>query len=202
MLQKNSLKKIIEIIGTILCFYSVFCQYIIRLNISDLSAGMVTLNHFSFFTILTNLLVGVFFISQLLPKENKLHLFFASHKTALATTIYIFMVGLLFNILLRKIYHPSGIEGINNNLLHVFIPLLVQIYWILFIQKKHIQYFDIAYWLVYPILYFTYLLFKGHFTHFYQYPFFNVDELGYSRVLLHSLFLIISWRKNYLFKKV
>ncbi|MEI6312437.1 MAG: Pr6Pr family membrane protein [Bacteroidota bacterium] len=174
-------------LGAFTCFYAVFSQYIIRLYNYDTPVWQLTLNHFSFFTILTNLLVGIFFTSQIFSSNNKWNQFFSNPNIATSITVYISLVGLIFNLLLRKTYHPSGIEGVNNNLLHVIIPLATIYYWYMCIRKERIKYESIYYWIIYPLCYVVYILVKGYFMHFYQYPFFDVDKLGYEKVILMAL---------------
>ena len=191
ILEKKQLQKLLALIGAFLCFFAVFSQFIIRLLNLDIPWYVLTINHFSYFTILTNLLVGVFFIAQLVNEHNKFRMFFSSTKTTIAICVYIFLVGLIFNLMLRKIYHPSGWEGVNNNLLHVFIPIFMIVYAWYFTSKEKLAYLNIAYWTIYPTVYVVYLLVKGYFMHFYQYPFFNLDELGYEKVLIQAVILLI-----------
>lgn len=179
-MQRSTIKKIIEALGAILPLYAVFTQYYIRLHKPDIHLSFLDLtwNHFSFFTILTNLLVAVYFINMLFTFSKTMQ-----HKQfSTAVLLYILTVGIVFNLLLRKLYHPSGIEGVNNNLLHVFIPLLMAVYWVFFIRKQRIPYASIGTWLIYPVLYSAYVQIKGHFNHFYQYPFFDTDTLGPLKV--------------------
>jgi hypothetical protein len=39
---------------------------------------------------------------------------------------------------------------------------------------------------IYPIIYFVYVLFRGHALAVYPYPFINVDTLGYPQVLINA----------------
>ncbi len=190
-LEKKQVQKLLAFIGAFLCFYAVFSQFFIRLYNIEIPWYILAINHFSYFTILTNLLVGVFFTTQLLSEQNTLRQYFSNNKVVVAICAYIFLVGLIFNIMLRKLYHPSGWEGVNNNLLHVFIPLFMIVYTWIFNKKEKLSYINIAYWSIYPTVYVIYILVKGYFMHFYQYPFFNVDELGYEKVLLQAVYLLI-----------
>ena len=187
MKSSSKTTTIFAIVGAITCFYAVFSQYIIRLYVYQAPVWQLTINHFSFFTILTNLLVGVFFTSQIFSSNNKWNQFFSTPSIATSIVVYISLVGLIFNLLLRKIYHPSGLEGLNNNLLHFFIPLACIFCWYKYIPKERIKYKSISYWIIYPLCYVVYILVKGYFMHFYQYPFFDVDKLGYEKVLLMAL---------------
>jgi hypothetical protein len=88
---------------------------------------------FSFFTILTNTLVAVMFISLwLLPKYH----FFQSVRTQTAITVYILVVGLVYNIVLRFIWQPEGLQKLVDELLHTFIPLATFVFWWMFTHSK------------------------------------------------------------------
>ncbi len=56
------------------------------------------------------------------------------------------------------------------------------VYWFLYANPSDIKFRPILYWLAYPLTYFFYVIFRGHFSGFYPYPFLNVTEIGYSGV--------------------
>jgi hypothetical protein len=74
-----------------------------------------------------------------------------------------------------------------DNLLHSIIPVLYLIFWIFFVRKQSLQWKDIFPWLIYPLVYLVYVLIRGAYFGVYPYPFVDVVQLGYARVMLNSL---------------
>lgn len=151
---------------------------------------------FSFFTIQSNLLVTVCAAYLLIKPDSKAGLFFSTAKVQSALTVYIVVVGLVYNIVLRKLYYLVGWGRLANELLHVFIPIVFVIYWIIFVPKKQITW-NVFPWLIYPLAYGIYVLIRGAFVDYYPYPFLNVLKIGYPMVtvsfgVLLILFLLIS----------
>ena len=153
---------------------------------------------FSFFTILTNILVVLYFTSRIsVFKEN--YISNLSNKGNLtALTAFILVVGLVYQIILRGTWQPTGLQKIIDELLHSAIPLFVFLYWLKFANKTDLIFKNIKFWLWYPIGYFLYVIIRGHFSNFYPYPFVNVIEIGYSQVFINAViislfFLFMMW---------
>ena len=141
---------------------------------------------FGFFTILTNLLVAVSLSFILLKPVSYFGRFFSKPSTIAAIALYIFIVGLVYNIILRFIWEPTGLQKWVDEALHVGIPLLFVLYWLLFVPKGSLKWIYPFRWLIYPAIYLLYALCRGVFFGFYAYPFINVQNLGYNRVLLNT----------------
>jgi hypothetical protein len=141
---------------------------------------------FSFFTILTNSLVAVYFTMQSLQKSS-----FRKPGTLTAVTVYITIVGLVYQVLLRQIWKPTGLQMVVNELLHSVIPLLVILYWYLYEDKIKLRYNQIPVWLIYPFIYLICVLIRGHYSDFYPYPFISVTEIGMNQTLVNASFLIV-----------
>ena len=147
--------------------------------------------YFSFFTILTNLLVAVCATILLLNKKNRWFNFFTSFKTITAIAVYITVVGLVYNVILRFLWNPQGFQLLIDELLHSVIPVLFILFWVLFIPKAGLKAKDIWPWLLFPLVYVIYVLIRGAVTDLYPYPFIDVKDLGYNKVLINSGFLVI-----------
>ena len=79
---------------------------------------------------------------------------------------------------------------IVDELLHTIIPFMVIIYWYLYEKKSLATYKQIPRWLIYPLIYLTYILVRGEFSGFYPYAFVHVGNIGLSKVLINSIILI------------
>lgn len=172
-----------------LCFSTIALQLSVDLvkHQSDIISELI--QYISYFTILTNALVGLYFFVAALFSKTKFGVFMHKATTATAITVYISVVGLIFNLVLRRIYHPTGIAIITNEIMHVIIPVGFFIYWLVQTPKANLKIQDTYYWLQYPSFYLIYILARGFFTHKYPYPFVNVDTIGLQKVLVNSFMI-------------
>jgi len=151
------------------------------------------IRYFSFFTILTNLIVAICITVLLMNQSSKLGNWFSKPKTLTAITVYITIVGVVYNAILRFLWQPQGLQFITDELLHTVIPLLFILYWFLFVPKNGLEYKQFLPWLIYPLIYILYTAVHGAITGFYPYPFVNVAELGYPRVLINTAGLLVAF---------
>jgi len=161
------------------------------LNISNAAANgltpwRATWNFFSYFTVLTNLMVAICLSAVLLGPSSSSGIFFSKPSTLTAIALYIFIVGLVYNVILRFIWEPQGLQRWVDEALHVAVPVLFVLFWLLFVIKGTLQWLHPFHWLVYPAVYLVYALLRGEYSGFHAYPFINTAELGYGRVLLNS----------------
>lgn len=187
----SNLPRAYAALGSLIGWFALIAQfYLIILNRS-LSLIATIVQYFSFFTILTNLLVALCFtVLYLKPKSGSLTLFLKP-KLQAALTVYIIVVGIVYNIILRQIWEPQGLQMWVDELLHSVIPILFLLYWLLYGDKKELQWKDAFLWLAYPLVYSAYILIRGFFTNLYPYPFIDVNTLGYPQVLINSLLLYL-----------
>lgn len=157
------------------------------------------LNFISYFTILSNLLVALTLTYFSLWPYTKLGIYFSSVKTQSAVALYIFIVGLVYNFVLRGIWQPTGWQLIADNLLHVAVPVFYVFYWFVFIPKGVLTWTDGITWVYFPLAYLIYSLIRGHFTEWYPYPFLNVKEIGYEKVLFNSGLMVVAFMTMGLF---
>lgn len=168
------------------CFALAAQFYLIIVN-RVASIGETVIRYFSFFTILTNLLVAVCCTSLLLLPSSKLGRFFSRATTLTAITVYISVVAIIYNIILRFLWKPEGLQLIVDELLHTIIPIVFLVMWFIFTNKATLKWQNIFPWLLYPLIYIAYILMRGTLSGFYPYPFINVTELGYNKVLINSI---------------
>jgi hypothetical protein len=144
----------------------------------------------SYLTNLTIFAVAVSFTYVAVRARSAPGRFFRKPPVLTAVVVYIVFVGLAYNGLLRHVWTPSGYRALLNELLHTVIPLLCALYWLLFVPRFHLLLRDCLFWLAYPLCYLFMTLWRGSETDFYPYPFIDVNELGYERVLINTLLLL------------
>ncbi len=184
------MKRSLSIIFAIIVWFAVLTQYYLMIENRVTSISEMTIRFLSFFTILTNLLVAIYFTLSIFKIKNSFPAITGKPGTLTAITVYITIVGLVYQILLRHVWQPAGLQMIVDELLHTIIPIMVIIYWYLYEKKSLVTYKQIPKWLLYPLIYLAYILIRGRFSNFYPYPFVNVGNLGLSKVLINSISLI------------
>jgi hypothetical protein len=176
----------------LLAWGAVIGQYIIILNNHTFPVLEATIRFFSFFTILTNTLVAIYFSCLLLP-ASRCATILNQTGALTAVTVYIIMVGSVYQIMLRQMWQPQGMQLVIDEMLHTVIPTLVVIFWFLYEHKNSLQYRQICIWLLYPVIYLAYTLIHGHFSNFYPYYFIDVSELGLLKALKTSALLMLAF---------
>ena len=74
-----------------------------------------------------------------------------------------------------------------------FLPFLFILLWFFYVSKSELKYKNALAWLIYPLLYVVYTAIGGEITGYYPYPFIDVGQLGYQRVLINSGGLFIAF---------
>jgi len=176
------------LVGLLMGIVALVLQFFFMLQNRTASVPETIIRFFSFFTILTNCLVAVAFGSR--AKWNS---FFSKPSVFTAVTVYIFVVGLVYNVILRWQWNPQGWEKLADELLHTVIPLYVLLFWWLFVSAQSLKWKDVLPWLWYPLIYCAYTLIRGSFADFYPYPFMDVLKLGYNTVLMNSVYVTLAF---------
>ncbi|HEY0813381.1 MAG TPA: Pr6Pr family membrane protein [Pseudonocardia sp.] len=143
--------------------------------------GARVANLFAFFTILSNVLVGVtdaVFAAR--PRSRSTLLSVARFDAVSAITV----TGVVYHLLLAGRYHLHGAEEFANQLFHTVTPLLTVAGWLLFGPRRLVGRRVVALSLLYPVAWLVFTLVRGAIIGWYPYPFLDVDELGYARVAL------------------
>lgn len=180
-------------IGTITTWFALGLQFYLIIVNRTTSIPEAIVRFFSFYTILTNILVAICFTFLWLKQKSRWGNFFSQQKTLTAITVYISIVAIVYNLILRSTWNPQGLHRVVDELLHVITPIIFILYWFLFAPKAALQLKNIFPWLIYPLVYLLYILLRGAFAKYYPYPFINVNALGYSKVFLNSMVLCIAF---------
>ncbi|WLH53048.1 Pr6Pr family membrane protein [Pseudomonas tolaasii] len=152
---------------------------------ASLLGGLISF--FSFFTVLTNTLVVVVLSYALVERDSAAKRFFLGPAISSGVAASIVVVSLAYNLLLRHLWTPQGFQFIADELLHDVMPLLFVVYWWHCVPKGTLRLKHLAGWVIYPVVYFGYVLLRGHLLGQYQYPFIDVDTLGYPQVFVNAV---------------
>ncbi|HZE85848.1 MAG TPA: Pr6Pr family membrane protein [Puia sp.] len=174
-------------IMVILAWFALATQFKLLIDSGKADLPELIIRYFSFFTILTNILVALYCTVILLSPRSRPGRYFSRLSTVTAITFYIVIVGATYNILLRFLWNPEGLQKVVDELLHTVIPSLFLLYWLIFIPKTGLKWSAIFPWMIFPLVYIIYSLIRGSFTGYYPYPFIDVSLYGLGHVLLNSV---------------
>ena len=195
-LRSAFLQKILLAVIAGVGWYALSLQFYLMVQNSEANGMTVTrsvTNFFSYFTILSNLLVAVSTTTRLLTPGSSIGRFFSGIRTYSAICLYITIVGLIYSIALRKIWNPQGQQLVADRLLHDVIPLLYLLTWIIFTPKRQLAWKNVWTWLIFPAAYLVYTLIRGSITGWYPYPFIHAGELGYAKVALNAAMVVVAF---------
>jgi hypothetical protein len=185
---KNILLYLLAIIG----WTTLVVRIYLKITTSGLPLMEALMHLFSYFTVLTNLLITIYCTVHLISanQQNRTNPFLRS-ETLTALTVFILIVGTVYHLVLKSLWNPEGLLMITDEIYHTFVPLGSLALWIVSTNNK-LSNLKILYgWILYPILYLLSILIIGSFSGFYPYPFLNVDEIGLGKVVSNSLYLLI-----------
>lgn len=189
--QSSKTRTLLLWLGASLGWFAVVLQLILIIE-NRVNPVFDTLIIFiSYFTILTNILVACCFTALLLQPGSDLRKWFSRPGVLTAITVYITIVGIVYNLILRYLWSPTGWQLITDELLHSVMPVLFLLYWVLFVPKASLQWKYVLNWLIYPFIYLVYIMARGSISRLYPYPFIDVNQLGYRKALMNSGVLFI-----------
>ncbi len=150
-----------------------------------------TVRYFGFFTILSNLLIAVGLTARLVAPSSRPGRFFARPSVAAASALYIAVVALVYDLVLRRMWSPTGWQLLADVLLHDLVPASYVLYWGLVLPRARLPWRAAVTWLLFPACYFAYTLVRAPWVGGYPYSFLDARALGYGPVLLNGLYLLL-----------
>ena len=184
--KQTKASQIYLVIVAIVGWFALILQFYLMIQNRKVSIPETTIRFFSFYTILTNILIALYSTFLLLKPDSGWGKYFSRPSVATAITIYILVVGITYNLILRQIWNPQGWDKVADELLHLAIPILFLVYWLIFVPKGTLKSGNVFPWLIYPLVYFIWTMIFGTLSGFYPYFFIDVNELGFGKVLLNS----------------
>lgn len=169
--------------------------YIIVSNaiVNNNSVVSSIIKYFSYFTILTNILAALSLTLSLIMQSSALGKFLRSASAKAAIAVYIIIVGIVYNLVLRQLWDPKGLQLIADILLHQVIPIAYTVYWVVFVPKSNLAWKQPFIWLIYPLIYLLYAIIRGAVTGHYPYPFIDVSQIGFSKMLVNTTIMMIAF---------
>jgi hypothetical protein len=167
--------------------------YLITLNADGPELLFRTTNFFSFFTILSNILVALVTTATALVPRTVIGRVLMRPGVASAAMLYIGITSLTYFFVLRHLWQPAGLQFWVDAALHYATPILFLAFWLFAVIKGRLT-LDVApKMLVFPVLFAAYTLIRGPLAGWYPYPFLDAGSLGYGQVAANIFFLVAAF---------
>lgn len=156
-----------------------------------IAAGL--LDYFSYFTVLSNLLLAIVVLLILNPGDKFPRGRRGSGMVLGCATTAVLLAGIGYHFLLSDRWEPEGLQWLSEAMQHYVTPMLVVAYWAFFAPTERLPIWAPLAWSAYPTAYFGYVLLRGHALGSYPYYFADVATLGYPTVFINGLELLAAF---------
>jgi hypothetical protein len=150
------------------------------------TAGSRAFNVFCFFTIQSNLIVGVTTLLLALNPRRSSTVFDVFR---LIGIVAITITGIVFHAVLSKLMDLESLALVADNLVHTVVPVMAVAGWLLFGPRggtsSRIMWLSV----LFPLAWLAFALIRGPIVDYYPYPFVDVIHLGYARVLVNCVWV-------------
>lgn len=141
-------------------------------------------NLFCFFTIQSNVIVGITCMLLAVDPHRSSTAFRAFRLTGL---VCIAVTGIVFHTLLSGLAELHSWELGADHALHTISPLMAVAGWIVFGPRRLTAPRIVVLSLIFPVCWLIFALIRGEIIDSYPYPFLDVNDVGYARVLLNTV---------------
>jgi len=150
---------------------------------------------FSYFTVQSNLLVGVVSVLLVVRPARDGAVFRVARLDAL---LCIAVTGIVYQTVLRGIAELSAAGQVSDLLLHLLAPLLALVAWVLVGPRPRVDAATVWWSLAFPLAWIAYTFVRGAVVGWYPYPFLDVTTLGLGPALLNTavvavVFVGLAW---------
>jgi hypothetical protein len=149
-----------------------------------------TLNFFSYFTILTNLLVALA-MTVALAGGTAVGRFAASNSARAAVTMFAVVVGVVYHLLLAATWKPTGLQWWVDQGLHTVMPVAMLIDWLALTPRTRLGWREPMRWLIFPLAYGAWTLLHGSISGWWPYWFVDLGALGLTGTARNFVGLLV-----------
>jgi hypothetical protein len=80
---------------------------------------------------------------------------------------------------------------VADNLIHTVVPIMAVVVWLAFGPKGRTSPTIVRLSVLFPVAWLIFTLVRGAFVHFYPYPFVDVGNLGYVKVIVNCVWVAV-----------
>lgn len=141
---------------------------------------------FSYYTILTNIVLVLIYLSEVLPAAGLALFRHPVMRGMMAANIA--LVALYVFFVLRFLSALAGLFQVADSILHYLCPVLYLLWWLIGPHDR-LRWANLPVMLAPTLVYFLYAMARGAWVQEYPYPILNAIELGYAQVALNALYM-------------
>ena len=187
-------KRSVALAGAALGWFALVLQFALTVGADNaFSVAGRIVHFFSYFTILSNILVAAVLSAVAAGVRSGRLAWLATPRVMAAAALYIGVTGLVYVLILRSIWDPKGWSLVADALLHYAMPLFYLALWALFVPRGRLGARDIPALLAFPMVYAAYSLVRGPLAQWYPYPFLELDRLGVVPVAVNVVLLFVGF---------
>jgi hypothetical protein len=144
---------------------------------------------YGFFTIWSNTLVAL--VTARYAWKGSAGGFLTRPGTMAAATVYIVVVGAIYNTLLARYNPVTGLRLVTDTVLHTVVPLAYALWWLVLVPRRRLAWNAIWMAMVFPFAYCIVALTRGQLTGKYAYFFIDIGKYGLAQVLVNIVGLVL-----------
>lgn len=148
------------------------------------SAAVKSVEFFSYFTILSNILAAVALTAPLVAPSSRLAAWSEESGPRAAIATYLAITAVVYHTMLAWQWDPQGLRKVSDTVLHTITPIAFLLDVALRGGRGPARWIVAAKAMAFPALFGVWTLVHGALTTWYPYPFMNVAKRGYPKVLL------------------
>lgn len=178
--------------------FALLLQYVLLIRHAPVSGSpfFLTARFFSYFTILSNLLVLLVTASAALAPESAGSRWFATPAVRGAAALYIGVTMGIYATVLQQLWEPKGAQWWADSSLHYAVPMLYLAWWLFAVPHGGLRWSDLLRWLLLPAAYLCWVFVRGTWAQEYPYPFLDLAVHDVPTVLRNCagvfvLFLVL-----------
>jgi len=143
-------------------------------------------NLFCFFTIQSNLIVGVTCLMLAIEPRRSSTTFDTFRFIGIVAIV---ITGIVYHAALRGLFDLESWALVGDVVVHTVVPVLAVVTWLAYGPRgrtsRRIMWLSV----LFPLAWFAFTLLRGSVTAFYPYPFVDVSRLGYPKVLMNAVWV-------------
>jgi len=148
------------------------------------SAAVKSVEFFSYFTILSNMLAAAALTAPLIVPNSRFAQWAEQSGPRAAIATYLTITAVVYHTLLASQWNPQGLRMVSNIILHTITPLTYLIDLALRGGQGQARWMAAAKAMAFPALFGAWTLAHGALSGWYPYPFMNVAKRGYPAVIV------------------
>jgi hypothetical protein len=146
------------------------------------------LNVFVFFTIQSNIIVGITCLLLAVKLDRSSTVF---RVFRLIGIVAITITGIVYHSVLAQLFDLESWALVADHALHTISPILAVVGWLMFGPRGLTSTRIVWLSAIFPVCWCIFTLVRGEIVGFYPYPFIDVGALGYGRVLVNCAWVAV-----------